>query len=85
MKRFFVSGARVITDAANHTLKCAVTETHGSAPDLSAESAVSPESTGLCPLSKSGRLAQFQVDIAAGETWSHVIGLEPDAQPDGDA
>lgn len=80
-RRAFVSGARVVTDAANHTLKFGAQNTHGGS--MTFGSAVSPNANGKCDKRIDALLHQFRLDIAAGETWTQVNGLLPDFRASG--
>lgn len=80
-RRSTVRGARVITDAANHTVNFGSTSKHGTAITFSGQ--VSPNTNGVCDKLLDALLHQYKLEIAAGETWTHVDGLEPDVIPSG--
>jgi hypothetical protein len=75
-RRAFLQEARVVTDATTHTLKVAPADRFsGTEPTFG--SAVSPNSTtGICHFRSDGYMHKFRAEIAAGEDWSHVMGLE---------
>lgn len=82
--RSFVDETEVYTDAATYTLAISATAKYSDAASFG--SAVSPHSrTGLCHSRASGRLHQYRLAIPAGTTWTHVHGIEPNPQPDGEA
>jgi hypothetical protein len=80
-RRTFVRGARVITDAANHTLRFGSSPKHGE--DITMGAQITPNSIGVCDKRIAGLLHQYRLEIAAGEDWSQVNGIEPDAIPEG--
>lgn len=80
-RRSFIRGARIITDCANHTLKIGHTDTHGAAITLG--NSITPNTSGVCNDISSGLLHQFRMNVAAGETWTHIDGIEPDGGPEG--
>lgn len=83
-RRAFLQECRAVTDATTHTMQVAPADRH-SATDPTFGSAVSPNSsTGICHFRSDGRAHKFRLNIAAGETWSHVYGIDDiRAQPSG--
>lgn len=83
-RRTFVSGARVETDAATHTVSDGTSAFHGDTETFSA--AASPSTrTGLVPMRSDGRLHKFRVVIPAAEDWSIASSVEVMASPSGEA
>lgn len=80
-RRAFVTGARLIGDAASHTLTFGGASTHGGAVTFG--SAVSPNAIGKCDKRIDALLHQFRLNIAAGETWTHADGIDVDAKASG--
>ena len=83
-RRAFVSGVRPILDGgtdANISVQVAAraapndTVTFGTASAMNA--------SGLCPVRSSGRYHRARVNIAAGQTWEHALGIDVDAVPEG--
>jgi hypothetical protein len=80
--RTFVSGARLIGNADDFTMKVAGRATHGAADSYS--SAVAPSSaTGIVPFRSSALLHRFQTTIAAGDVWSHAHGVRVNHKREG--
>jgi hypothetical protein len=83
-RRSFVSEVRAVTDATTHTMQIAAGARYsGTEPTFG--SAVTPNSsTGISHFRSSGLTHKFRLNIAAGEDWTHVYGLEDlRAQPEG--
>jgi hypothetical protein len=72
--RAFLSGARLHSNADDYTLAVATADKHGGTETWGSN--VSPETTGLTPFRRSGRLHRFKAIIAAGETWTHLHGVD---------
>ncbi len=82
--RGYVRGARLIGDAVNATAKIGGAERPQTAVVFNAAAAVNGQ--GRVPMRISTRWAQIQVDIAAGESWTGLAGIEfdqDDVTPDG--
>ncbi len=81
-KRALVQGCYLYGDAANGT----VTPIGAESPQgsFTSGSAVAINSQGFVPLRSSARLHRFQYDIAAGQSWNHLQGLDPLADEDGE-
>lgn len=82
-RRAFVQGCSPLTDAANATITVGKKEalqdssyTYGSSVSINAQ--------GKTPQRSSGRIHRARLDIAAGETWSHVQGVDVEYIDDGD-
>lgn len=75
-RRSTVRGARLIGDTQSHTVTFGAAAKHGDT--ITFGSAVSPNTIGVCNKRIDGLLHQFKVDIAAGVSWNHVDGIEPD-------
>lgn len=82
-RRSFLRSARLFWEGTGaHTLTVGTNAKHGEA--ISFGSAVSPFSeTGICHFRSTGLHHQFRLDIAAGEDWSHIMGIEPEFRPEG--
>jgi hypothetical protein len=75
-RRSFVQEVRPVLDATTYTMKIATAARH-SGTALTFGSAVSPNSsTGICHFRSDGLLHKFRLEIAASQSWSHVMGLE---------
>lgn len=81
-QRGFVRGFRPIADAATMTGRVAIQDKPGGATTWT-ESASANSTTGYIPIRRPGRYHRVEATIAAGETWTHAIGVEPDAAPEG--
>lgn len=84
-RRAFIQGFRLYTDAANATGKVGGTERPQTAVSFNSSETVNAQ--GRVPARISTRLAQVQVDIPAGETWTHLSGVDfddDDISPDGE-
>lgn len=80
--RSFVQEARVYTDCPTFTLKAITSDKHGGTRTVG--NAVTPyASTGVCHFRSSALLHAFRMEIPAGTDWSHVMGVEPKARPEG--
>lgn len=81
--RTLVDAVRVYTDATDFTLKAITSDKHGGTRTIG--NAKSPSSrSGLCHMRSDARIHALRMEIAAGATWNHVMGLEPeDAQRTG--
>lgn len=80
--RTFVRGFRVETDAVDHTGKIGKSDFHGDTLDWT--DTIAPSTRGKVLHERvSGRLHQFQVDIAAGVDWSIVSSIRVDVTPEG--
>lgn len=72
--RSFLREARVYTDATDFTLKVGTMDYHGGVRSWS--NIVTPFSaTRTCHFRHPGRLHRFRMELAEGETWSQVTGL----------
>lgn len=80
-RRSYVRGARLIGDTQSHTITFGAAAKHGDS--ITFGSAVSPNTIGACNKRIDGLLHQFKVDIAAGVSWNHLDGIEPDFVPSG--
>lgn len=80
-ERALVSGFRPFVDGGTITGQIAGTERLNDSETFG--SAVAQEDDGLIPDTVSARYHKFRVTIAAGGTWEHAQGVEPEAQPDG--
>lgn len=83
-RRTFVKGVRPVLDATTFTMKIASASRYsGSA--MSFGTAVSPNTrSGMCEFRSDGLLHQYRLQIAAGETWTQVDGLDDfDLNPSG--
>jgi hypothetical protein len=82
-KRAFVNGARVYGDTVSYTLKVGGRDYLGGTKTYTAD--IAPSSvTGLVPLRVSARLHQYIVTVTAAADWNNFVGIEPNAQPEGD-
>lgn len=81
-KRAFVQGAHLYTDASAATITPITAERPMGS--FSTGSAVAVNSQGFVPLRASARLHRYQLDIAAGESWGHISGLDPLVDEDGE-
>lgn len=83
-RRAFVQGVRPIIDGgadANITVQVGTR----AAPNDSVTwgSAVAMNANGLSPQRSSSRFHRARINIAAGETWTHIQGVDVDARPEG--
>lgn len=73
--RTLVDSVRTYTDATDFTLRAITSNIHGSTRTTG--SAKSPNSrSGLCHMRSDARLHAIRMEIPAGATWKHVIGVE---------
>ena len=80
--RSFVNGGRLIGDVPTYTAQIGHADYHGDS--ITWKSAVSPSSrSGHIPFRASGRLHRARINIAAGETWNVVSGVNLDAPREG--
>ena len=82
-QRSFVQGCHVYTDASAATITINKKESVQDAA-YTAGTAVAINSQGFTPQRSSGRIHQFQLDIAAAATWQHIQGLDPIYESDGE-
>jgi hypothetical protein len=81
--RAYVNGARVYGDTIDFTLKVGKRDYLGGTKTFTAD--IAPSSiTGLVPLRASARLHQYVITIAESAQWSNFVGVEPNAQAEGD-
>jgi hypothetical protein len=75
-RRSFLQECRAVTDATTHTMSVATADRFsGTEPTFG--TAVSPNSsTGICHFRSDGYLHKLRLEIAAGEDWTHVMGIE---------
>ncbi|WP_104662850.1 hypothetical protein [Ensifer adhaerens] len=83
MRRSFVNGARVVTDATSFTLSDGVSAFHGGAMTFSTANSPHPR-TGLVPFRSDGRLHKQRLVVPAGAVWSIVSSVNVNAQPSGE-
>lgn len=81
-RRMMVRNARPMVDGGNPTVAVATRERLVDAPSWSSESSMN--ATGLCPLRKSGRYARGRISMPAGDSWTHMQGVEVDLEPLGE-
>lgn len=82
-RRAYVNGARVYGDTIDFTLKVGKRDYLGGPKTFTAD--IAPSSvTGLVPLRASARLHQYIVTVAESADWHNFVGIEPNAQPEGD-
>lgn len=81
--RSFVNGARVYGDTALFGVRVAKRDYLGGTKTYTMPARPSSV-TGLVPLRASARVHQFIVDIDEGAAWSNCVGIEPQAQVEGD-
>lgn len=72
--RAFVNGARLQSNSDDYTLAIATADKHGGVETWGSD--ISPETTGLTPFRRSGRLHRFKATVAAGSTWTHIHGID---------
>lgn len=82
-RRAFVNGARVYIDTIDFTLKVGKRDYLGGTKTFTTDTAPSSV-TGLVPLRVSARLHQYFVTVNAGADWQNCVGIEPNAQAEGD-
>lgn len=82
-RRAFVNGARVYGDSTDFTLKVGKRDYLGGPKTYTADVAPSTV-TGLVPLRASARLHQYIITVEEGATWNNFVGVDPQAQPEGD-
>lgn len=76
-KRAFIQGFRLYGDAVNATGKVGGSERPQTAVTMPGGSQT-VNAQGRIPARISTRIAQIQVDIAAGESWTHLAGVDFD-------
>jgi hypothetical protein len=79
-RRVFVSGVRPLCDGsvtASIGYRNALSET------VSYTDATSAAADSYCPQRISTRFPRARLDIAAGESWTHLSGFEPRFRPEG--
>ena len=81
--RSFVNGVRVKSDAVNFTVSMGTKAIQSGNPVFGNPATPNP-STGLVPFRSAGRLHKARIEIAAGDLWEECVGIEVDAQPEGD-
>jgi hypothetical protein len=80
-KRLFVQGIRPVVDGGTVTASVGYRDTpSGSVTYTTAQAA---GVNGISPTRVSARFARARVQIAAGGTWTHAVGVEPFLRPDG--
>lgn len=73
--RYFVNGARIVTDATAATLEVGAADYHGG--DLTWKGPVAMSTrTKFVGVRSDGRLHQFKIAIPAGQEWSVVTGID---------
>jgi len=77
----FVRGIRPIVDGGTVTASTGYRNSLDATINYS--TATSPSSDGVCPQRVAARYVRAKVSIAAGGTWTHAAGVDPDIQPDG--
>lgn len=80
-RRIFVRGVRPLVDGGTVTAAILHRATPGGA--LTTDAATSPAADGICKHRRSTRFARARVSIAAGGTWNHAHGVEPDVEAEG--
>lgn len=80
-KRLFVQGVRPIVDGGTVTASVGYRDTPSGA--VSYTTAQAAGVNGISPARVSTRFARARVQIAAGGTWTHAVGVEPFLRPDG--
>lgn len=74
--RGYLQEARVITDARDMALRVGTSAFHGAT--VTWGNAINPSSvTGLFHTRRDGQLHRFRLNVAAGQEWTHAIGVEP--------
>jgi hypothetical protein len=81
-KRAFVQGCHPYTDATAATVTVGTSERPQAVYGYGSASAINAQ--GFVPLRSSGRLHRFRMDIAAAATWTHLQGLDPVYEQDGE-
>jgi hypothetical protein len=75
--RTLIDPVRAYTDATDFTLRAITSNIHGATRTVG--DAKSPNSrSGLAHLRSDARLQAIRMEIPAGATWKHVIGVEPE-------
>ena len=80
-RRSFVSGLRVLCDGGTPT--ATLYARNLPTENATATATVTQNSNGVCPFRSEARFHRAQIDIAAGATWSHIQGVEPEFRPAG--
>lgn len=80
-QRAFVRGLRPIVDGGTVTASVGYRDTLSGT--VTYTSGTSAGVDGICPQRISARFVRGRVSIAAGGSWTHAAGVEPDMQPDG--
>lgn len=80
-RRAFVNGFRPVSNASTVYGRVGVRDRHGGTTAWGSEAAV--QSTGIIPARANGRLHRFELRIPAGESWTHIHGVDPQVRPGG--
>lgn len=80
-RRALVRSVRPIVDGGTLTVQAAVRNRVNDS--FSFGTASSQNTTGFCPLRSEGRYHRVRLNIAAGGTWNHAVGIEFDATAGG--
>lgn len=81
-RRTIVNGFSPICEASTVYGRVAIKDRAGGSQSWGTE-ATANTATGLIPTRASGRYHRFEVRIPAGQTWEHIIGVEPEGRAEG--
>lgn len=81
--RTYARGVRIDTDADAWTARVGTRESLGVSVPVRWRPASGPNRQRFAPCHASGRYHRVEVDIAAGDGWTFVTAVEPDAVPEG--
>ncbi len=79
--RALVTKVRPLTDAPTPFVSLSSRSSLAVLPPETAET--TPSVDGMCPQRSSGRWHRFRLRIAAGETWTYALGVDPEFKQEG--
>jgi hypothetical protein len=80
--RSFLRQARAIADCRDFALTAITSDKHGGTR-TEGQPASPYAATGICHFRSSALLHSFRMEIPQGTEWTHAIGIEPEARPEG--
>ena len=83
-RRMYVRGIRPYTDSASGTIAVSGRENQKSTTARTYAAATAINDQGFAPQRVSTRFSRARLSIAAGETWNKALGVEYDADDDGE-
>jgi len=80
-RRSLVTGVRPLVDGASASV--ALGTRNLLSDSVSFGTATAMNSNGLCPARKDGRFHRARITVAAGENYSHILGIDPEFKASG--